>query len=145
MKKLLKIMLSVIFLMTFCCAANAQQGKKRVSREQLALTQARHIADELALDDATSQRFINTYCEYQKEVWALDKPTRKKGQQMSDKETEQLLKARFAHSQKILDLRQKYYGIYSEFMTQKQIQNVYKQERQMMNRLAKRKNVRKQK
>ena len=48
---------------------------------------------------------------------------------MTDEETGQMLKARFAHSQKILDLRQKYYGIYSEFLTQKQIQRVYELER----------------
>ena len=56
---------------------------------------------------------------------------------MTDEETEQALKDRFAHSQKILDLRQKYYGIYSEFLTQKQIRRVYELERQMMDRLSK--------
>ena len=57
---------------------------------------------------------------------------------MTDEETGQMLKARFAHSRKILDLRQMYYGIYSEFLTQKQIQRVYELERQMMGRLSKR-------
>ena len=57
---------------------------------------------------------------------------------MTDEETEQALKDRFAHSQKILDLRQKYYVIYSEFLTQKQIRRVYELERQMMDRLSKR-------
>ena len=47
-----------------------------------------------------------------------------------------MIKSRFAHSRKILDLRQKYYGIYSEFLTQKQILRVYVLEKQMMNRLA---------
>ena len=57
---------------------------------------------------------------------------------MTDEETGQALKARLDHSQKILDLRQKYYGIYSEFLTQKQIRRVYELERQMMDRLSKR-------
>lgn len=57
---------------------------------------------------------------------------------MSDEETEQVLKERFGHSQKILDLRQKYYAIYSKFLTQKQIRRVYELERQMMERLSKR-------
>ena len=48
---------------------------------------------------------------------------------MSDEETEQVLKERFGHSQKILDLRRKYYAIYSKFLTQKQIRRVYELER----------------
>lgn len=47
------------------------------------------------------------------------------------------MKERFAHSQKILNLREKYYGEYSKFLTQKQIQRVYQLERQMMQRLSK--------
>lgn len=55
---------------------------------------------------------------------------------MSDEETGQAIKDRFAHSQKILDIREKYYSIYSEFLTQSQIQRVYDLERQMMKRLS---------
>ena len=63
------------------------------------------------------------------------KPQRGK---QSDGQTERRLKDRFTHSQKILDLRKKYYGIYSEFLTQAQIERVYQLERQMMQRMAKR-------
>lgn len=42
-------------------------------------------------------------------------------------------------SEKILDIRQKYYKEYSKFMTQKQIQRVYEIEKNMMKRFAKRK------
>ena len=56
----------------------------------------------------------------------------------SSEETGQAVKAGFAHRLKILDLRQKYYASYSEFLTQKQIQRVYELERQMMERLSKR-------
>ena len=61
---------------------------------------------------------------------------------MTNEEAEKVLKARFAHSQKILDLRQKYYAIYSEFLTQHEIRRVYELEKQMMNRLAARGKVR---
>ena len=90
------------------------------------------------MDDATSQRFIDTFCQFQRDIWALGPRPKQPHSQMTDEETEQALKDRFAHSQKILDLRQKYYGIYSEFLTQKQIQRVYELERQMMDRLSKR-------
>ena len=46
-------------------------NQQRLSREELAEKQARHIAHELALDDATTQKYVATYCAYQKEVWAL--------------------------------------------------------------------------
>ena len=42
-------------------------------------------------------------------------------------------------SEKILDIRQKYYKEYSKFMTQKQIQRVYEIEKNMMKRFAQRK------
>ena len=57
---------------------------------------------------------------------------------MTDEENEEAIKARFAHSQKILDLRKKYYAIYSEFLTQKQIQKVYETERDIMKHLRNR-------
>ena len=88
------------------------------------------------MDDATSKRFINTYCDFQKEIWALNPKKRIQHRDMDEKETGQAIQNRFEHSQKILDIREKYYGIYSEFLTQKQIERVYKLERQMMRRLA---------
>ena len=41
-------------------------------------------------------------------------------------------------SEKILNIRQKYYKKYSQFLTQQQIQRVYEIERQMMKRFAQR-------
>ena len=55
--------------------------------------------------------FTEAYCNFQKEIC-------------------------FAQSRKILELREKYYGIYSGFLTQKQILQVFEAEREMMDRLA---------
>ena len=96
------------------------------------------MAKEMAMDEATSQRFIETFCQFQRDIWALGPRPKQPHSQMTDEETEQVLKERFDHSQKILDLRRKYYAIYSEFLTQKQIQRVYELERLMMERLSKR-------
>ena len=54
----------------------------------------------------------------------------------SDAQTEQEIKQRFEMSEKILNIRQKYYKKYSQFLTQQQIQRVYELERQMMKRFA---------
>lgn len=138
MKSIIRLLLLAVALTAFSGTVSAQSNKQRLTREQLAEVQAKHIAKEMAMDEATSQRFIETFCQFQRDIWALGSRPKQPNKQMTDKETEQVLKARFAHSQKILDLRQKYYAIYSEFLTQKQIQRVYELERQMMERLSKR-------
>ena len=136
MKNLLKINIMAVLVLVFCTMATAQDHQQRMSRERLAEKQAKHIAHELAFDETTTQKFIESYCAYQQEVWAL-KP-RHKSEPTNDEEAEQAIKERFERSQQILDLREKYYEEYSGFLTQKQIQRVYELERQAMNRLEKR-------
>lgn len=129
MKNLLKINLMAILVLVFCTMGTAQDKQQRMSREQLAEKQAKHIALELSFDEATTQQFVETFCAYQQEIWALgpqhkDEPT-------NDEEAEQAIKERFERSQQILDIRQKYYGEYKKFLTPMQIQQVYKMERQV--------------
>ena len=142
MKNIIRLLLLVVTFTAFSFTAMAQNygkaNKQRLTREQLAEVQARHIAKDLAFDEATGKRFVKTFCKYQKEVWALGPRVKPQRGKQSDGQTERSLKDRFTHSQKILDLRKKYYGIYSEFLTQAQIERVYQLERQMMQRMAKR-------
>lgn len=140
MKSFFRILLLTVTMATFCVSTYAQKGdRQHMTREQLAETQAKYIAKEMAMDDITTKQFIETFCRFQKEIWALGPRPKKDIPTHTDEETEQALKARFAHSQKILDLRQKYYEEYSKFLTQKQIKRVYEMERQIMDRLSKRK------
>ena len=97
------------------------------------MKQAEHISETLAFDKATSDRFKDVYCCFQKELWELGPSL---GKQQSENPSEEDMKQRFERSQKILDLRKKYYDIYSTFLTQKQISRVYEIERDMMRRLA---------
>lgn len=136
MKSVFRIILLAMAMTTFCVGTYAQKdSKQRMTREQLAEAQAKYIAKEMAMDDATSEKFITTFCQFQKEIWALGPRPGKKAPNRSDAETEQAIAERFAHSQKILDLRKKYYAEYSKFLTQKQIERVYELERRMMDRL----------
>ena len=64
MKGIIRLLLLVVALTTFCGTISAQTGKQRLTREQLAEVQAKHIAKEMAMDDATSQRFIDTFCQF---------------------------------------------------------------------------------
>ena len=139
MKKILGILMMVIAMMTVTTnvCAQAPNQKQRLSREQLAEKQAQYIAHDLGLDDKASSKFINTYTLCQKEIWALgSRPHHKKGEMKSDAQTEQEIKQRFEMSEKILNIRQKYYKKYSQFLTQQQIQHVYELEREMMKRFA---------
>ena len=129
MKNLLKINLMAILVLAFCIMGTAQDKQQRMSREQLAEKQAKHIALELSFDEATTQQFVETFCAYQQEVWALGPKPEK--EPTNDEEAEQAIKERFERSQQILDIRQKYYGEYKKFLTPMQIQQVYKMERQV--------------
>lgn len=144
MKKIIRTVIIAVLLVAgvgTVCAQNAQ--KQRLTREQLAEKQAGHMAEQLALDDKTSQRFVETYCRYQSELWTVKPKKDRKAQQernvMTDSDAEKELKARFERSQKLLDIKQKYYAEYSKFLTQKQIKRVYELEKQTMNRLSKQK------
>lgn len=143
MKHIVRTFAIAIMMIASCATAFAQQSAlrnnqdRRLSREQLAEVQARHIANELAFSDAVTEKFVETYCKCQKEIWALGPRQRRAKQGTSEQENEENIKQRFARSEKILDIRQKYYKEYSKFLTQTQIGKVYEQERKMMDRLAK--------
>ena len=47
-------MLLLVSLTVFCTTGAAQDSHRRMTREQLVKVQARHIADELEMDDVTS-------------------------------------------------------------------------------------------
>ncbi len=125
---------------TFAQQPNSQHPNRqqRISREQLAEIEAKYIAQELAFSDVVTEKFVTTYCNYQKEIWALGPRQRPNKQGQSEKEKEERIKQRFATSEKILNIRQKYYKEYCKFLTQAQIEKVYEQERKIINRHAKR-------
>lgn len=145
MKNLIRIMLLVTAVFAFTCTASAQnrRGGERISREQLAEKQAKHIAEELALSSEVSEKFIATYLKCQQEVWALGPRQGRQGKaSKTESQTESEIQSRFDRSQKLLDIRKKYYAEYSKFLTAKQIDRVYKMEHQMMKRLNGRRNSR---
>lgn len=140
MTRIIRTLLIVIMMVASNVVAIAQQPNRQqqVSREQLAEIEAKHIAHELAFSDAVSGKFVATYCNYKKDIWALGprlRPNRRG--RASEQDNEERIKQRFARSEKILNIRQKYYKEYSKFLTQAQIEKVYKQERLLMKRYAK--------
>lgn len=140
MKKIFNVMMLVVAMTMFTVNSFAQapNNKQRLTREQLSEKLAEYIANDLSLDDETTAKFINTYTQCQKEIWALGQRPRRNDNN-NEEQIEQNIKKRFERSEKILDIRQKYYKEYSKFMTQKQIQRVYEIEKNMKKRFAQRK------
>lgn len=131
MKQLFRIILIAIMIVASGATAVAQNNSgQRLSREELATKQAQYIAHELALDEPTTNKYVETYCRYQREVWALGS---RKGLT-----TEQ----RLERSQKILDLRKKYYHIYSDFLTEPQLDKAYRLEKKLLDRMGRSKGKR---
>lgn len=125
MKQLFRVILIAIMIVASGATAAQNNSSPRLSREELAIKQAQYIAHELALDESTTNKYVETYCQYQREIWALGP---RKGLT-----TEQ----RLDRSQKILDLRKKYYHIYSGFLSEQQIDKAYKLEKKLLDRMGK--------
>mgnify|MGYP004555605983 FL=1 len=142
MKTIMKLWLVAALMLMGTATISAQNNKRqRLTREELADKQARHIAQTMAFDDATTKQFVETYTACQKEIWALGprmKGARKQAnaQQQTESEAKQDIALQFERSEKLLQIRQKYYAEYSKFLTQNQIKRVYVLERRMMKRLA---------
>lgn len=138
MKRFFKTLLLVITMIATCTTSLSAQttNKQRLSREQLAEVQAKTIAYKLAFTEPTTSKFVKTFCAYQKEIWALGPRQRVNKGSGSDEANEIAIKQRFAMSEKILEIRQKYYKEYSKFLTQTQIERVYEEERILRKHLA---------
>lgn len=150
MKKYLKSLLLVCVVMlasinvALAQQPNANQAhpnkKPRPNMEQFTKMQAQRIAQTLALDENTSKKFVETFCNCRKEMGAtrVHPQGRKKRSEMTDAEVDKAIKADFQQGRKLLAIREKYYKAYSKFLSPKQIQRVYDLERQDMRHFAKR-------
>ena len=117
-------------------------NQKRMTHEQMSEMSANRLADELALDDKTTALFKKTYISYMNEIhqlWMNNFPKRaeasedgqtikREKKQLTDAEVEKMIKNRFTMSRKMLDIREKYYDKFREFLSPKQIQKIYDKE-----------------
>ena len=92
MKTIFRTIIAASFALLMSMTLSAQPNGKKISREELAVKQAEHISTELAFDDATSRKFQETYCNFQKEIWALGPSL---GKQQSDNPGEEEMKLRY--------------------------------------------------
>lgn len=139
MKRTIRLIMLVLAVCLVSPAiASAKDRKQREERrtpEQIAEMQAGHIATRLKLDEETKAKFISVYCELQKEVRAVNDKNIRPTSEMSDEEIESAILARFERSQKILDIRRRGYDEYRKFLSPRQIEQVYRLEKQTKKRL----------
>lgn len=133
------ILMSFAFLQPCTAQPSRPQHQKR---EEMAEAQAKHIAKQLGLKKDVKKRYIKTYMAYQKEIWALTPRERKvrskdRNHKPSDEQLKEKQQQRFDRNQQVLNIREKYYKEYSQFLTPSQIEESYQLERKMMQRLAK--------
>ncbi len=132
-KAVITLMLSV----TLTISAQKEE-RPRIPQEKMAEAMAKNIATNMKLEGATYDKFIDTYESYRKEMWAImpkhGKPDKRREQETEEKVAERM-KENFERSQKLLDIRTKYYHKFSGFLTQRQIEQMYKQERKMAEHL----------
>ena len=100
------------------------------------------LASALALDDATTIKFVDAYKRYNNDMRAvrrqfkMHKPKKadmKAGEpreELTDAQVEENILARFAMSRAILDVREAYYKEFRTFMNPKQVQKLYQLEKQ---------------
>ena len=128
MQQLLQTIIIAIVVMASGMSAMAQaNSSQRLSRKELAVKQAQYIARELAFDKSNTDKYVETFCQYRNEVWALGP--------RKNLTTEQ----RLERSQQILDLRKKYNTLYRGFLTEQQLDRAYKLEKRLLNRMGKNK------
>ena len=137
MNILSKIILSTAVISAGSFSSFAQPGPEgtKKSPEEFISEHAGHIADELALDDSTREKFIGTFCRFHEEMHRLlnvpDKNNRpgdvraQEKSSLSDKEIDRKIRDRFERRQKILDLQVRYYDKYRKFLNPRQVQKVY--------------------
>ena len=144
MKKISFSVFALAMAVLFAPLANAQnqEGKegKKMSKEEFVQMEAKRIASDLALDDATTEKFVKTFTAYQNEAQALGKEehlSKDKMADMTDAQVDEAIKGQFKQSRALLDLREKYYKKYREFLSPKQVQRVYAAEKRFHERLKK--------
>ena len=105
------------------------------ARAQWADAQARQIAKKLQLSASLTAKLTEDYRNCQEEIWHLNKAydnpigNRKVA---NDDDAEKILKARFEKRRKFNQVQEKYYKKFSGYLSQRQILELYRIERKLM-------------
>lgn len=139
MKKLMMVVIATLLLVGSAMAQNQTLTPEERAQRQAVKMENRttQLASALALDDATAARFVEVYKQYHQAMadvhkqYKMHRPKRGNVQagepreELTDEQVEANIRARFAMSRAIVDVREKYYNEFRAFMNPKQIQKLY--------------------
>ena len=112
--------------------------RKRMTTEQMTELRINRMMNELALDDATAEKFKVTYRKYMEDMAKLrhscpvmnrKQAGDQKANRRTDAEVDKAIQARFDMSRKNLDLREKYYKEFRKFLSPRQVEKIYFKEK----------------
>jgi hypothetical protein len=145
MKNVFKTLALATLALAFCATTYAQEQKTapkkpKMTPEQVATIQAKDIAMNLGFDDATTEKFVKTFCNYRAEIRTANKARKEATpkiarKDMTEQQVEEQIKMQFATSRKIVDIREKYYGEYRKYLNPRQIQRVYELEKRQAEKM----------
>jgi len=131
-----------LLLFAFLCAlplfSNAQPGRfepEKLSDDELVRMQTRDIVSWLNLDDNSKEKFIKEYTAFRKEIDAVAKSAAAPVGTESEADIDKALQKNFEVSEKILDIRKKYYTRFKTFMQPSQIRDMYRIENESGRRM----------
>jgi len=147
------LMTVTLVLLTLAVSAQIEKEKEDAPRSRFEQTNeetAKRIAQELALDDTTSQKFVTTYCNFQQMMRNARTNARfeEQGPDKNSSATQANVERSKAASdslrkiknmeiqQRILALKENLNNAYSEFLTPEQIEQVYELERRIKEEAA---------
>ena len=142
MKKNILLLFAVAFSFT-ALPVNAQRcghhyNNRNCYSNNISISHCQNICNELNLDQATSDKFTAIYNNYLEDIKTLrsDCPAdiyacmrNESIDGLTDVEIEKIIKLRFSHSRKMLDLREKYYKEFRKVLSVRQIERMYRCER----------------
>lgn len=124
-----------ILALAIALPANARRTTQKGGKPDIPAIAAR-LAKAAVMNDEQTKTFTTLFIECNAEMekiherYRLEEP--KDGKELTSKQIEQNTDNRFALSRAILDLREKYYKKYKQFLTPEQIDRVYRREKQLM-------------
>lgn len=142
MKRSMLVVVATLFLTLQGFAQKQLSDEEKAQRRAITLeNRCNELAAAMALDDEQAERFRPLYVRYTNEMQQARKQhkmhrakranlkTGESGQPLTDEQIDENIRKRFALSRAIIDIREKYYLEFRQFMNPKQIQRMYDSEK----------------
>ena len=116
----------VLFVsLALCLSSQTPLNAQTSHRQQVIHMAALRIARQISLPESETDKFVNTYQAYKKEVADIMSATPVSETVSQEEAVENKILGDFEKSAQLLELRKKYYYIFRAFLQPSQIQEMY--------------------